>query len=800
MKKSFVLLFCCILVVSQLKAQSPENTINLYGLNYPQEKLYIQFDKEGYFPGETIWFKSYVFEDNLPSTRSTNFYIALYDSSGKQIGQSLTPVIDAASDGHFVLPDTIAGSQITCRAYTAWMLNFDTVHLYKRSIRILGNDTQAAIAETPVQLRFFPEGGDMVSGEKNTIAFKAAYATGFPYDVSLKIVNKTSGETLVETKSVHNGMGRFDLDLEEGATYYAAWTDEKGNSRRTDLPAARSSGIVLKVAQQGGKLFYNLVNRSGSDSLHLLAYMFQKVIYKSELAPPPGQPLTGSIPLTGFPSGILQLTVFDRNWMPVAERVAFVDNGNYRKVPELNTTGIRLQKRAKNKIVIEMPDGVKANMAISVTDADINYPIAFHNIVSDMLLTADIRGYVHNPAYYFSGNAPAATLKDNLDLVMLTNGWRRYNWVNMRAGKMPEIKFPQDNYLTIYGKVDPSVLSKMPEGETVNMMVKHKDSSMRVYTVKPEQGDNLVARGLVFYDTARVFYSFNKEKSNNAKMIFSPNNNTLTIAENLSLNGMLFEPDTVAPRKDNQQKLFSYYAGITSAREEGKAKLLGNVTVKSTRNSWKTDPMVKMDERYASGMFSGGANSFSLDVLHDSYADFAPSILNYLQGKIPGLLLRNNGIGKAPTIQYIGKDVLIYLDEHELETDQLETIQVSHLAYIKMIGSSAMAGGLNPVLALYYKKHDDQGYKRQSLSDIGFVKVAGYSPVKEFYSPDYAEGDNKGMDARSTLYWQPYIITEGKNRKETIQFYNNDLTTRFRIIVEGFNEDGKFIHIEKLVE
>ncbi|MFM6923886.1 MAG: hypothetical protein ACKOU7_00155, partial [Ferruginibacter sp.] len=98
----------------------------MYGTNFPKEKIHIHFDKESYLPGETIWFKAYLFEENLPSERSTNFYAAIYDDKGKLIKQQISPVFTGSSEGHFDIPDTLKSSQLICRAYTTWMLNFDT--------------------------------------------------------------------------------------------------------------------------------------------------------------------------------------------------------------------------------------------------------------------------------------------------------------------------------------------------------------------------------------------------------------------------------------------------------------------------------------------------------------------------------------------------------------------------------------------------------------------------------------------------------------------------------------------------
>jgi hypothetical protein len=802
MQKKILLLFPVVIAcvtVTVVRAQSPENTINLYGLNYPREKIHIHFDKDAYFPGETVWFKSYILGDNQPSYQSTNFYIALYDAGGNMIGQKVSPVVDATSAGYFQLPDSIPSGVVVCRAYTAWMVNSDSNHLFTQPIRILNNNKSGEAVVPVAVLRFFPEGSDIISGEKNTIAFKAAYTNGKPYPVEAHIRKEGSDEVVLTVKALHDGMGRFDMEQEPGQVYYATWADEKGVPRKTYLPPAKTTGVALKLAQQANRLFYNLANRSGSDTLHVLAYMYQRVIYKADIPVGNGARFTGAFPVEPFPSGVMQFTVFDQQWRPVAERVSFINNSNYLNPVSLNLDGIRLQKRAKNTIEIQLSDTLPANMSISVTDADVNTGQAGNNIIGNMLVNADVRGYVYNPDQYFG---EGGSLNNELDLVMLTNGWRRYNWDDMRAGKMPEKRYGRDNYLTLYGRTTPEVLPKLDKDEPVTLMMRGKDSSVRFYSALPDKEGYFTSPGMVFYDTAKVFYSFNKHKSYNNQIRLSPGNNTLTAYGQISFDRTLLRADEDLPHNASQAIAFHYAAANTDP-EDKKSKTLQGVTVKGRQLSPQTDPMMVLDDRYTTGWFQSKVFGYGADILHDEQAEFGQSIYSYLLGKLPGLELgyKPGMIGENRVFLYRKEEVLIYIDEHPYDNDYLENVQVNQLAYAKLITRSAMAGpSLKPVLALYYKKWDDVSLRKPQLTDMRQENVMGYSPVKEFYSPDYSDGHTGGTDARSTLYWQPYIFSDVAHRNIPVSFYNNDFTTRFRIVLEGINTDGKLIHAEKIVE
>ncbi|HAO47092.1 MAG TPA: hypothetical protein DCQ97_09210, partial [Chitinophagaceae bacterium] len=637
--------------------------------------------------------------------------------------------------------------------------------------------------------------------------FKANFDNGLPFEVNGVIKKQETGEVLVPLTSTHDGMGRFDLDIEPGSKYYAEWTDQKGNTMQTWIPEAQKTGISLKLTVQKDKLFYNLINKTGSDSLHVLMYMYQKIFYRNNLVVLPGEPFTAAVPLSTLPSGVAQLTVFDANWQPVAERIAFVDNKNYRITSQVNTKSVKLQKRGRNELEIEVMDTIPANMSLSITDADMNAAETANSIISGLLLQGDIRGYIHNPAYYFTDTAGAAQ-KAALDLVMMTHGWRRYNWNIMAAQKMPEIKSAVDEYLGVYGQIGKEMLEKMDPNEQVNLIVKTIDSTNTFYSLKPDKAGLLKQTNLVFYDSARVYFSFNKNKENNKQIAFSKFNFTYPAMYSIQNAGSLLAPDTAGTLLTAAQAVFKYHNSNNGIKTFNEEKTLEGVTVKSGGwRNWKNDPLLKMDEKYASGMFIGGSLGYSLDVVHDEKSWTKIDIYNYIRGTIPGLIIGNFNLTSGRSLAYRDKSVLVYIDEHEMTTSDLESLSLSQVAYIKFIpnfmgkGADAGGGSMNPALSVYTRKGDDLIDRRPTDKDLGSVKIAGYTPVKEFYSPDYSQTNaNAGTDARSTLLWMPYVLTDAKTRRIPVVFYNNDFTRRFRVVLEGINEEGKMLHIEKIIQ
>ena len=74
------------------------------------------------------------------------------------------------------------------------------------------------------------------------------------------------------------------------------------------------------------------------------------------------------MPTDSLPTGVLQITVFDAAWVPVAERVLFINNNLHTFYPSVKMFTPRLFKRAKNTIDIVVEDTLLSNLSVSVTD------------------------------------------------------------------------------------------------------------------------------------------------------------------------------------------------------------------------------------------------------------------------------------------------------------------------------------------------------------------------------------------------------------------------------------------------
>jgi hypothetical protein len=124
---------------------------------------------------------------------------------------------------------------------------------------------------------------------------------------------------------------------------------------------------------------------------------------------------------------------------------------------------------------------------------------------------------------------------------------------------------------------------------------------------------------------------------------------------------------------------------------------------------------------------------------------------------------------------------------------------MSEIAMVKVIDPpfiGANGNGQGGAISVYLKK----GVSASSVKGLDAVNIAGYSPIKEFYSPDYSSTNSDSSDLRKTLYWNPFVVTDKTHRRILLPFYNNDMTKRMRVIIEGCNEEGKLTRVEKIIQ
>lgn len=791
MAKTLLVLVTLILLLSDARSQAVDTLLSQYNKKVPQEKTYVQFDNSVYLPGETVWYKGYLMIGNEPSWLSSNLYIDWCDEKGNLVKRTVSPVLGFSASGSFTIPHDLKGNTLQAIAYTRWMLNFDSSFLFRKTLTLAQPETSPEPVQGAPTLVFLPEGGDMMEGIPSYVAFKASLPSGMPVNVE-GVITSGSGQRLGSFHSWHNGMGKLQLTPVHGEEYFAEWQTPDGIQYRTALPKAKTSGLVLSIANVSGARIFSVerapVLEERFKRVSVVATMNQQVVFRATAPFTEKTKLVSTLPVKDLPTGILQFTVFDVNQQPVAERILFVNNHAYESKPLIFHDSINTDRRARNIFEMEIPDTSLASLSLSVIDGDGAYDSS-SQIITHFLLSGELKGYIHNPAYYFSDKGDSAAAA--LDLVMLTHGWRRFRWEHVFAGTTPSTPYRADTgFISLSGQLKQG---KNKE-ENIGLLLSSADSTEQLFYLPIRSDGSFETHRLLVFDSAKLFPLQQGTSLKMAEPIalnnhFLPANKTGTWGLPQVFPSPLHQPQFL-------QDLARQRAAIPA-----NGNTLQEVVVK-TKPKTRSE---ELNERYTSSLYSG-MDAYQLNVIDDPNATSSLSVLNYLEGKVPGLRVFNvfstsvKPDANKPVVTWRGEDVVFMLNEMPSDVQTIFTLPMSQVAMIKVFRNSFFgykSGAGGNVAVIYTKKGGDIG-----LSDgpgLSYTSVEGYTPVKEFYSPDYSQpAPANTKDLRRTLLWQPNITTGGDSRTIKVSFYNNDTSHSFRVIVEGITENGKLIHVNRL--
>jgi len=750
-------------------------------------KIYIHFDRDNYAPGDTVWFKAYLVQAGNSREAAKNFYFEIYTADGHMQKRVTAPVYESTASGSVILPDTKSLKDLYCRAYTLDFLKETRGSGYIKRIAIAQVDAPKNVLDSNAILaRFLPEGGDWINGLPSLIAFSFTDRNDMPVNVTGVV--KCENKVVTDFGTQHDGLGSMTMIPEANKDYIAEWKTADGLNHRTELPQRKPQGVVIHVNDvKDGKKFFiyrtKLVDEN-SKKLSLIVTIDGYLIYDAKIDLSQNEAMNGVIPVKNLPTGIMEIKLLNAARVPIAQRLTFVNNMNYKFDVDTQFIAIDKRKRGLNKIRLSIKDTLRSNISVSISDYSWSDPSNRNgDIISSLLLTEDLRGKIINPGYYFSNSSDKVS--GELDLIMLTHGWRKYEWPDT-VYKRKISSFGDHNYLTIDGKLN--VAAKSTKGfseSSVNAIIQAADSSSVLVPLKTEKSGAFFKDGLIFYGDAKLYFR-TQNKSIQADLFKIPINNGLIDSIQPS-NYILKDELPAAPVIGKKLPAIAVEYML-----KGNVKTLKEVEIKAKAVAESE----KVDEMYTSGIFSGGISK-NFYIGNDKKVEIFVSLFQYLLGKIPGLEI-SNAISLNPTVEWQNIPVTFFLNNQKSSAYDVRSIGMAEFDYVKIYDPSmgGIFGAYGGVIAVYTKK--GKGYDFDS-QDNKYTSLRGYSPVMIFYSPQYATGVNPANpDYRKTLYWNPNIIFDKKSKEFMIKFYNNDLAESFKLVIEGVNSNGKLTHVEKI--
>ncbi|TGV03445.1 hypothetical protein [Flavivirga rizhaonensis] len=227
--------------------------LHLQTTNKPKLSVYLQTSKGIYETGEDLWFKGYVLDAQLffPSVKSKILFVQLIeDKTNKAVWEEKYEIEEGFVDGHLYLNDSLQSGSYTLAAYSTHSFYEGTKAFHGiRKLEILKNiknkpKQESVKNDNILNFTTFPEGGDLISGIQNRIAFKAENSKGLPIAVSGILYENNI--PIVEFKSTHDGMGSF-LFLPFSINKYHIQLEEPLKDKIYYLPQILTSGKTLQL-------------------------------------------------------------------------------------------------------------------------------------------------------------------------------------------------------------------------------------------------------------------------------------------------------------------------------------------------------------------------------------------------------------------------------------------------------------------------------------------------------------------------------------------------------------------------
>jgi TonB-dependent Receptor Plug Domain len=736
-----------------------------YHTERPQEKLYLHFDKPFYAAGEDVWFKAYIMEASMHSldSQSSVVYVELINDAQTIVSRKVLYAAGGVTFGDFQLPDTLQEGRYLIRAYTNYMRNAGEDFFFKKELTLLnpvsGTREKAPLAPDSIDLQFFPEGGNLVACGFNRIAFKALSPDGKSIAIEGELVDENN--TLISTfKTQHDGMGVLRLNPAKGKKYYALITKPYAVNRVYALPEVHEKGYTMQVDPAGKNIKVLVFTNADKPAIHVVVQSRGNVYY-AQPGNLNGNAFFNNIPKSKFPDGISQITVFDAEGRPVAERLIYQShNESINLLVEADTN-----RYGKRKLVTVYADAkyrngapAQGNFSIAVYDEGLindpdTYPLTITNYLS---LTSDLKGHIDNPGYYFKDSLTET--RKNLDLLMMVHGWRRFTWNDVLVDKLSEQNYKREKGLPLSGRVLKAGGKKAP----ANSILKVVSMDGNIIILKPDSTGAFYTDDLLFYDSMKLAFQTENEKGKKQPYKFA------------------LDPFNPSPASSHPFTSFVAFDASPFLKQQAEEKLVINSQKVKVFDEVKVVAKRERDPRLI-GM-AGADRLVDPQKLSQGYAN----VFQMLQSQVPGVIVTGNPPNMSILIR--NKPPIYLYNGMVVEADFISTISPTEIDYVEILGpGSASRYGGTSALNIVPKAG---GGTRETIG-VNSAKYPGFYQSREFYSPRYDVPDNRHSfdDKRTTLFWMPILETD-ENGRAAVSFFTADAASSYRIVMEGITYDG----------
>lgn len=634
-----------------------------------------------------------------------------------------------------------------------------------------------------IDLQFFPEGGWLLADRDGTVAFKAIDANGMGKQVS-GMVYDASGNEMIDFESNALGMGKFRFKPEKGVKYYAeVKTDVM--TKRVDLPEAQVSGIVLNAGQSASRVTLMIqatddVKNSTDQWLLLLhsrgALLNAVMVTKDQLG------IAIPVPKEQLPSGIVTFTLCNANG-PVSERLVFVNNPLDQLKISITADKPSYEKRERVALTIKVTDSkgtpVQTNLSLAVTDdAIVNPDDMLSTIYSNLLLSSDLKGYIETPHYYFSDSLGVRDA--DLDYLMMTQGWSRFNVNDVLHGQFPDLEYPLELSSSISGTV--RSLTGIARNANLTLLVPTANSGQQIYSATSDDKGHFIFSGFENPDSTE--YVIQARSTGGGQNMFVT----------LDSDFVPVSPFQFQETNKEATPLFQNYLKRSYEQfmydVEGQMLVLEGVAVEANAVIEKTGDavidMITSGMSYYSPHYFDAAKIEELAPGYTFWQLLDLASLYYVSEQDRKIQIRANRSMPLILVDGFTRD-LQYVESfvHPTEIDKLIIIRDGNEA--AFWGNYAFQNG-----AIYITMKRGEPNQEASSPGVSVVTPLGYYVGKDFYVPNYSvdeELKNKEPDLRTTVYWSPLVATD-QTGTAIVAFYAADDPTTYSVVTETISSGG----------
>jgi hypothetical protein len=779
MNKIISLVLLASLPLGRLLAQEPATTqltgeLDAYRSKHIQEKIFVHTDKEFYLAGEICWFKFYMVDanGNRPLDLSKVAYLELMDRDNRPVLQSKIGLRNGHGDGSVYLPLTLRSGHYKLRAYTSWMKNFGVNGFFEKALTVVNARKSAEVPSAPSALQyvvsFFPEGGNLVEGLTSTVAFKIADQYGQSTECT-GVITEDDQDTVARFQTLRMGLGRFVLTPRPGHRYRSTVRLSDGTAISTLVPAAFKEGMVMHVSEEGEDgLRVDIQSTTPATDLYLLADTRQSAKWAGAATVKDGK-ASFLVERKQLGEGVSHLTVFDYRQQPVCERLVFRQPAHpleFDVKADQATYGIRKKISLQVTSTADGTSPVAADCSVAVFRVDSLQTATTGHIYEYLWLGSDLKGRIESPEYYFKHPED----RQALDNLMLTHGWRRFRWEDVRNTKPPAFEYPLEFHgAVISGKVV-DARTDNPSTQNIQGYLSVPGTRSQFTSATCDEGGRIHWELKDFFGGPEVVALTNPEDSGYRIEINNPfsdkySETPLPMFEFPRLDSALLTDKSVAMQVLNRYagerlKRFAVPPGTDTSTfyyQADHSYLLDDYTRFTTMEEVLREYVVLLLVQRRQGHWH--LPLFDLGEQHFFPTD--PLIL--LDG-----------------VPVFNIDSLMVLDP--LKMRRLETVQHRYF-----MGSTSFPGIMN--WTTY--KGDLGGYILDPRATV--VDYEGLQLKREFYSPSYETDEEAAShlpDFRNVLYWAPRLPTNGQG-KGALSFYSSDLPGKYIVVVEGLAADGR---------